>query len=88
MTFNQIAEIFAKRWSKDVNRTHVASIMRLREKNFADSTPKKVKTVSLMPSHSSPGAMERAANMIPFGSGVKIYKTILCMGINRVLIII
>ena len=73
MTFNQIAEIFAKRWSKDVNRTHVASIMRLREKNFADSTPKKVKTVSLMPSHSSPGAMERAANMIPFGSGVKIY---------------
>jgi hypothetical protein len=32
MTFNQTAEIFAKRWGKDVNRTHVASIMRLREK--------------------------------------------------------
>jgi hypothetical protein len=32
MTFNQTAEIFARRWGKDVNRTHVASIMRLREK--------------------------------------------------------
>ena len=32
MTFNQIAEHFAARWGKDVNRTHIASIMRLREK--------------------------------------------------------
>ena len=73
MTFNQIAEIFAKRWSKDVNRTHVASIMRLREKNFADSTPKKVKPMPhpLMPAHSSPGGFDTGPNMVPFGFGAK-----------------
>ena len=37
MTFNQTAEIFARRWGKDVNRTHVASIMRLREKASQNS---------------------------------------------------
>ena len=47
MTFNQIAEIFAARWSKEVNRTHIASIMRLREKSLIDSAnTKKAKLFS------------------------------------------
>jgi len=47
MTFNQIAEIFAKQWSKDVNRTHIASIMRLREKSLIDpAISKKAKLFS------------------------------------------
>lgn len=47
MTFNQIAEIFAARWSKDVNRTHVASIMRLREKHLEPANSKKAKNMTL-----------------------------------------
>lgn len=47
MTFNQIAEIFAARWSKEVNRTHIASIMRLREKSLIDpANSKKAKLFS------------------------------------------